>query len=164
MTIKHYINLSNGWICGCDVPSPHGITRIQSTACEQKRWASILDTLGADLLYNLAQGNACVIHDRSEKERETRACWQGLSWIRYATHRAWNPGLPPPSEKSRGGMALNRYWERVYQDLPNSTKHLLKYYRKYYTGGAVRLYSCYRTQVGLAIFRKKHQNQGVDTL
>ena len=139
--ILHFRNLSRGFLCGCSIPASR-VIRLQSTACEQKRWGPIIHEVGADLLFSMAMGHECVIHDRSEKDRETRACWQGLSWLRYATNRAWSE-KEPPQEFSRGGMVLNPYWEGEFRGLDRPTRRLLRYYGKYYTGGAIKLESCY---------------------
>lgn len=149
MAYVHFRNLSRGFLCGCSPSSAH-IVRIQSTACEQKRWGAILHEVGGDFLYNLAIGNTCVVHDRSERDRETRACWQGLSWIRYATHRAWRDTAPPP-EFSRGGMVITPYWEEQFWGLPRSTRNLLKFYKQFDKGTLIDLYSCYMPG------RRKHE-------
>ncbi len=140
----HFRNLTRGLICECPSWTVHQsrVVRIQSTACEQKRWDAILREVGADFYYCLAKGDAVVVHDRSERNRETRACWQGLSWIRYATHRAWRE-TEPPIEFSRGGMVLNPYWEEQFCQLPRSTRNLLRYYRKFDRGGLIDAQSCY---------------------
>ena len=127
--------------------------RLQSTACEQHRWDAILKELGADLFYNLAIGESCIIHDKSERERETRACWQGLSWVRYACHRTWRVS-EPPMEFSRGGMPLNPYWEEQYKLLSRGTRHLVRYFKKFDKGGMLDMYSCYTPPVVRRIHAK----------
>lgn len=140
MAFQHYRNLSRGNLCGCLAPNARPI-RIQSTACEQKLWGNVLTTLGADMLYELANGTSCIVHDRSERDRETRACWQGLSWIRYACAREWRGKAP--DEFGRGGMNITGYWEEQFRLLPEATHRMLKFYGQYYKGGVVDLYSCY---------------------
>lgn len=149
MPYIHFRNLTNGLICPCPAwqTTNSRVVRIQSTACEQKRWGPIIHEVGADLFYCLAKGDHITVHDRSERQRETRACWQGLSWIRYAAHRAWRD-TPPPSEFSRGwGMLLNPYWEQEFRKLPRTTRNLLAYYKKFDRGWPIDLHSCYIPEV-----------------
>ena len=162
MAIVHYRNLTNGLFCDCPPWTLYKtrVVRLQSTACEQKRWEAILHELGADLYYNLATGESCIIHDKSERERETRACWQGLSWVRYACHRAWREG-EPPMEFSRGGMPLNPYWEEQYRGLSRSGQHLLKYFKKFDVGGMLDVYSCYTPPVVRKIHVEKSTEKAV---
>lgn len=129
--IYHFRNLSRGLLCPCQTTRPH-LIRIQSTRCEQKDWERIIHEVGAELLYTLAKGNIAMVHDVSERDRETRACWQGLSWIRYATFRTWYPDNEKvPDEKSRTGHPLNPYWEEQFKRLSRPTRHLLRYYKQY---------------------------------
>lgn len=141
MAVQHYRNLTNGLKCNCSTPHCRFI-RLQSTACEQKHWDKVLHELGADFYFELARGTTCIVHDKSEKNRETRACWQGLSWIRYACHRAWDGGKPP-TEFSRGNMNISPYWEEQFKRLPTKTRRMLEHYRKYYNGGIINAYSCW---------------------
>lgn len=140
MAIQHYKNLSKGAGCSCIAPNARPI-RIQSTACEQKLWGKLLVEAGADLLYELARGTTCIIHDSSEQDRETRACWQGLSWIRYACSREWRGAAP--REVVRGNLNLTSYWEQQFLSLPASTRRMLAFYGQYHKGHKVRLLSCW---------------------
>lgn len=139
----YFINLSNGLICnsnGCFPDRPLKFVRIQSTWCEQKRWAPILDTLGADFLMALAEGRNVVVHDKSEKNRQTRAGWQGLSWIRYACMHAWYD--VHTREWSRSGVNVSDYWEEQYHKLPRGTRSMLRYFRRYAAPWPFDLRSC----------------------
>ena len=143
--IHHFRNLSRGLLCPCLTPYCH-LIRIQSTRCEQKDWERIIHEAGAELLYTVAKGNIAVVHDVSERDRETRACWQGLSWLRYATFRAWYEAHEAvPEEKSRGGHPLNPYWETQWALLSRPTRHLLRYYKQYARKDAKYVYlrSCW---------------------
>ena len=142
--INHFRNLSRGLLCKCPTPRYH-IMRLQSSHCEQKHWDRILHDVGAELLYTLANGHVAIVHDVSERNRDTRACWQGLSWIRYACHRAWNPdSVLPPSEVSKHGYPLNAYWELEWSQISRSTRHWLEYFDQYYTpGNKIYLRSCW---------------------
>lgn len=152
MPHQHYINLSRGFECGCPPNTGSRIIRIESTACEQKQWDKILKQLGADMFYELARGTSCVVHDKSERDRETRACWQGLSWIRYACGRAWMaaPAMVP-KEFSRNGMEVTPFWEEQFRALPDSTRRMLDFYVKFYRGGMIDLYSCYMPKGGVLL-------------
>lgn len=105
-----YANLTNGLLCA---PPDARITRLQSTHCEQKRWNDVIEYVGVDLLASLARGDEVIVHDRSERDRVPRAIWQGLSWVRYAAHRAWI-GEEPPRELSRGSMDVTSYWAEIW--------------------------------------------------
>lgn len=131
--VRHYLNLSRGLLVN-HLPDGSSVNmiRIQSTWCEQKMWARIIDTLPPDFWISMAVGDCLVVHDVSERPRQTRAVWQGLSWIRYAVGRAW--GLPEQPELSRSGMTVNKHWDHVYRNLPGSVKNVLKYYGNFFKG------------------------------
>lgn len=137
----HFVNLSNGLGCGHQPERPHFL-RIQSTWCEQKRWEDVLMTVGPDLLYHLAtNGEQLIVHDKSEKDRLTRALWQGMKWVVYACERAW--GLEPESVIMRGGHNATGYFEGAYDSLSERTVNYLKYFGKYHdNGGPLRWMPC----------------------
>lgn len=141
---RHYGNLSRGLTAVQHLPFGTYVAavRIPSTWCEQHLWGRVLETLGAHFYFDLAMGREVLVHDRSEKRRETRAMWQGLSWIRYAVNRAW--GLPNGLEFTRNGMFVGDYWEEEWRKLPKRTIALLRYYKDYVTdpNSSVRLYPC----------------------
>lgn len=126
----HYANLTNGLLCG---PATAGLIRIPSTFCEQKMWGRVIYGAGPDMLATLARGYPVVVHDQSERQRNTRAQWQGLSWLRYACSAAW--GLPLPTEYSRSGMNVTGYWEGVYRGfLADSDRAWLGYFKRFADG------------------------------
>lgn len=137
MTV-HYRNLTNGLCCGHN-PLDGRYVRLQSTWCEQKRWADVLTHLSPDLLIHVAFGEDVVVHDRSEKRRLTRACWQGLSWVRFACRRGWD--LEPAVEVSRGGQDMGAYWAVVWDGLDRPAKAWVRYFRRFATGD-VQLSCC----------------------
>jgi hypothetical protein len=109
--------------------------RIQSTHLEQKRFDDVLLTVGADLYYNLAVGAPIVVHDVSERPRVTRALWQGMAWIRYASERLW--GLQQHETTTpvmRNGHNATRYFESVLDALNPRTKTYVGYYSRYWLG------------------------------
>lgn len=127
----HFLNLSNGLACAQHIDGPPHYTRIQSTLCEAKRWDLVLAQAGDDLLYHLATGADVTVHDESERDRQTRAMWQGLEFIRYSAERAW--GLEPRKVWSRNGMNVTAYAAQSYDGVPDRIKDMVRYHRKYVT-------------------------------
>jgi hypothetical protein len=132
-----FVNLSRGLSCSVEQPR---YMRIQSTWCEQKRWADVLWTLPADAYYHLAQGYRCIVHDQSEKPRQTRAQWQGLSLVRFVCGVAWYETAP--AEHSRSGMHISPYWAEQYNGLPERLLTYVARFKEWAVGGPVRLESC----------------------
>ena len=126
---SHYINLTNGILCA---PANASYVRIPSTFCEQKQWGRVVYGAGPDMLSTLAMGYPVVVHDQSERQRLTRAQWQGLSWLRYACSMAW--GLPEPTEYSRNGMNVTSYWRGTWLGLPEPDKTWLGYFKRFAEG------------------------------
>lgn len=119
--MREYANLTNGLACA---PQSALITRLPSTWCEQKLWDQVTTGVGPQMLRDLANGTQVVVHDQSERQRLTRAQWQGLSWLRYACSRAWN--MQVPLEKDHQGMAYE--WSRRYIELKPPTVAWLEYF------------------------------------
>src|ERR1700721_1367744 len=104
---------------------PYRYSRIQSTQCEMKQWDKVvLSSFGPDLWMHLAMGHHLVVHDFSEKpfkhhieiRRETRACWQGMQFIRYVAERVWQ--MPPTSAYGRNREQLmNPQFSYMYDEL-----------------------------------------------
>lgn len=138
-----FVNLSRGLLCG---PSDGRIMRLQSTWCEQREWDRILMTTSPELYFRLAQGHKIVVHDLSEKRRETRAQWQGLSWIRAATSLAWYQVTP--TEFSRNGMNITDYWVKQFGKLDKTTKTYVRRFAEWtdpYTQGVLSPCSCWQS-------------------
>lgn len=147
---RDYINLTRGALCPhLDDLDPIYLAmvryvRIPSTWCEQKRWGDILTSLGADFYMDLARGVDVTVHDVSEKDRETRAMWQGLEWVEYACTRTWYRGDEDRVQwVSRSGMNVRRYWDAAYKSLGDTHLALLRYYGNFIRGRGVNLSSCY---------------------
>ena len=122
-----FINLTNGLRClGRD---PRHYVRIQSTWCEQKQWERVLTTLGADFYMALATGPV-LVHDQSEKDRITRAVWQGLLWIRFACSASWGLMKGPTFTMRNGHDAVDYFWTQ-YHYLSAPAISMLRYYRQY---------------------------------
>jgi len=132
----HYINLTNGLEFIDDLAPPLRFTRIQSTACEQKRWAQIINDLDNDLLVNLALGNECIIYDCGQKGTP-RAIWQGVPWIRYALTRA---GLRRECPcLVRGGVNCMAYFNKIYGEVYPQFAPRLKYFGKFLNTDEIRI-------------------------
>lgn len=157
----HFYNLSNGLACVhpyMEVPELRDMRylRLQSTHCEQKLWTHILRNLGPEFLMAAAT-EMVIVHDQSEKDREPRAMWQGLEWVRYALERNWfsrrllldGSRKQPPMNVAkwsygRNGMLLSRYWEEQYRRLPKSVVNEIRYYRKFVEVERPLIFSCHR--------------------
>lgn len=140
MSTIHVANLSNGLLC------PHienignlRYSRIQSTHCEQKRWAQVVSGAGPDILMNLALGHTLIVHDKSERRNETRACWQGLAFVRFACETQW--GLPVTPVLEARGPSMEGYFREVLRRIGEPTIRLLDYYSRF-NHGAIDLRSC----------------------
>jgi len=84
-----FINLTNGIEYLPEIGPIDGFVRIQSTACEQKRWWRIIRDLDYTFLLAVASGIAVTVYDTSQKKNVPRALYQGIEWIRYALSRRW---------------------------------------------------------------------------
>jgi len=88
MTVSHFINLSNGAEYLPTIPVD-GFVRIQSTACEQKRWWYIISELDYNFLLHVALGNKVFVYDTSSKKKVSRALFQGLEWVKFVLNKVW---------------------------------------------------------------------------
>jgi len=131
-----FVNLTNGIqaISGHSL-NGYSFVRIQSTACEQKRWAFILDDLDANLLIHLALGHDCRIYDYGQRGIP-RALWQGCEWVRYALERRWYGKTITPIVR---GHNVSGYFNEQYNLLPKTTLNRLDYFGKFATGSTVQL-------------------------
>jgi hypothetical protein len=134
MKTVHYINLTNGIEAlrrHKDAIDSFRFMRLQSTACEQKRWSFILDTLPDDLYMNLVLGNRCIVYDYSPltSNRPPRALWQGLEFVRYVVTKEWfGCNLSSPFSDTRKMIS---YFKEQYNKLPRPTLRRIKYYKKF---------------------------------
>lgn len=143
MEAVHFANLTRGLMCGSGAT---GFCRIQSTHCEQKQWRDIIYGAGPHLLLTLATHDVpIIVHDMSEKDRETRAMWQGLTFLTYACQRAWKLPLTPAIMRRRHGMDVTHYFKERYNKLTSSTIQYLDYYRQFMPEGktSLSLVSCW---------------------
>jgi hypothetical protein len=161
------VNLTNGLHCHhidnaylAYPVSKFRYSRIQSTQCELKQWDKVIMTsFGPDLWMHLAMGNHLVVHDMSEKpwkrdesiRRETRACWQGMQFIRYVAERAWTDGPYTSAYGRNREQLMNPQFSYMYDDLHHTTKRWVGYFGKHrnpFTNPAVQLTSCWREDNG----------------
>lgn len=105
-----FINLSSGvaWLATDDGPKDWSFVRIQSTACEQKRWGFIIEDLSYEFLIHAAMGNVCRIWDTSARKKVSRAIYQGLPWVKYAVERVWFSRRSPALVR---GFDASEYFE-----------------------------------------------------
>jgi hypothetical protein len=138
----HYLNLSNGIYLLNRVPfgEPWHFLRLQSTACEQKRWGPILDDIDYGLLVPLAAGAECIVYDCGARKPLARALWQGIAWVRFACETRWTGASSPVL--GRGGESMRQQFGLAYQGLPASTLGRLDYAGRFYAGGPIRLLVC----------------------
>jgi hypothetical protein len=162
------VNLTRGVFCPhLDRKHPaypignYRYSRIQSTQCEMKQWDAVVLSLGADLWMHLALGHRLVVHDYSEKpykhddgmKRETRACWQGLQFIRYVAERMWMMPLTSAYGRNRQQL-MNPQFSYFFDDLKGTTKNYVRYWRNHRdqlgNRAPVQLVSCWREDGQLA--------------
>ena len=128
--MKTFLNLTNGLEA---LPCQYdGLVRIQSTACEQKRWREILEDLDYTFLMAAAVGPVMVVD--AGKKGLTRAQWQGTSWIQYVLNRYW---LGLDTKAYARGNHVTDYWREQYDLIINMPKNLV--YVKQFVAVAVVL-------------------------
>jgi len=137
--IKHYINLTNGIEAIPEIKEDYHFIRIQSTACEQKRWNFLIQDLDNDLLMNLALGHTCIVYDYSKKG-VSRALWQGVEFIRYVLNLYWLGEEITPF--MRNLQEVRDYFYSEYSKLDNRTFKKLDYFVKFLLTNKIQLLSC----------------------
>lgn len=133
---KIYLNLTNGIEALNIYPSlprfQYGFIRIQSTACEQKRWNNILLDLDYDFLFNLAIGTTCFIYDFGARKTTPRAVYQGVEFVKYVLNRYWY-NLNEKVYVKRGKTPINvtDYFDEEYKKLDKHVFKKLDYFKPY---------------------------------
>lgn len=111
--------------------------RIQSTYLEHGLFELTLKELDNNLLMKLAIGKDCVILDctsRKLKNNTSRACWQGVEWIKYCLERIWfYRNIKCPS-------GMHDHFNKKFNKLSRCTLKKLKYYRKFLLTDKVKLW------------------------
>lgn len=124
---KYYYNLTNGLEFEQFI-EPYSFIRIQSTACEQKKWNFIIQDLDNDFLFNVSIGTTCIICDLSEKKEETRALYQGLEWITFVLTKRWLAKKYMPMVRDNDTF---NYFDYYYHQLAPQTKRKLDYFKRF---------------------------------
>ena len=137
MSVINYVNLSNG-IEALPYLQRDSVRfmRLQSTSCEQKHWAEILDGLPDGFLLDVAAGCRVIVHDRSCSNRAgglSRAQWQGIEWVRYALARS---GLGATTDAGHV-QACQGYWRECWASMPRSTVGRLRWFSRWVRGDYV---------------------------
>lgn len=142
---KLYLNLTNGIELLENLNSlDFNFVRIQSTACEQKRWDFILQELDYNFLMHLALGESVIVVDYSAKKAQTRAVYQGLEFIKYTLNRYWLDKDYTPNVK---GFNCQEYFKSVYDKLDKRTFKKLEYFKKFLKTNEIKLKGlCFKTE------------------
>lgn len=132
--VRHFINLSNG----IEAIGEYGLSiddirfiRIQSTACEQKRWKEIINDLSPDFLISVSIGHHVRVYDYGAKKDIPRAIWQGIEWVKYVLFKRWAGEKYQPIGRAK---SMAGYFEEQYFKLDRRTKKKLDYYGKFFQG------------------------------
>jgi len=135
----HFINLTNGIQAIKEyrlIGKDYRFIRLQSTACEQRRWDDIIKGISDDLLLNLALGNKCIIYDYGAGKQVPRSIWQGVEWIKFALNKRWfHSEYKPQGRMSNSGQ----YFNEVYRGLSARARSKLRYYKKYLNTSTIDL-------------------------
>ena len=143
-----YLNLTNGIeALECLKPAnlnASNLVRIQSTACEQKRWDFILQDLDYSFLMSIALGENVTVIDFSAKKENTRAVYQGLEFIKYVLNKYWLNKEYTPNVK---GFNCSEYFKSVYDSLDKRTFKKLEYFKKFLKTNEINLKGlCFKTE------------------
>jgi hypothetical protein len=138
MTLK-IINLSTGLEFLPQV-KPDGYSRLQSSHLEAKAWQKFLDSVDANILYNLAQGAHVVIYDCGSRRDDgcSRVIWQGVPLIKYVCERAWGLQGTPAMVKHYNAAQL---FDDIYKRLD---KQKVRYFCKHLQTASVNLTGAYK--------------------
>lgn len=128
MATKYFVNLTNGIEAIPQIEGEYAFIRIQSTACEQKRWDFLLQDLDYNFLMALALGHHVVIYDFGANKPVPRAIYQGVEFIKYVLNRRW---FGRETKAIVRGNDATRYFAQVYEQLEERTKRKLDYFRKF---------------------------------
>jgi hypothetical protein len=124
--VRNWINLTNGLQAIRDYGlTEYNVMRLQSTHCEQKRWADVLASVPDEFLFRLAMGDECRVYDYGARKAVPRAVWQGLEWVRYAVTRRWTGEVVVLTGRAR---TMGRYFAEQYAGLTDREKSRLDYF------------------------------------
>ena len=92
MKTKHFINLTNGLEIlentSIDVDK-FNFMYIASTTLERNNYLKLLTDLDHNFLFNLAIGNEVIFYDFGTNRKNSKTCYLGINFIRYALTRFW---------------------------------------------------------------------------
>lgn len=134
--VRHFVNLTNGIEAIPSITEPYAFVRIQSTACEQKRWDFVLQELDYTFLLALASGEICIIYDYGANKAVPRALYQGVEWIRYALYRRWLGVEITPFVR---GHQVLRYFRECYEGLNTRTFAKIDYVYRFLSTNELRI-------------------------
>lgn len=114
--------------------------RIQSTQLEHKQLELVLKDLDNNFLMKLAIGRKCLVFDftsRKKKNNVSRACWQGIAWIKYCLNRIWF------NREIECDYGMHKCFQIHFSKLSKCTLRKIKYYRKFIMTDDIYLdYTC----------------------
>ena len=92
MKTKHFINLTNGLEIinnsSLDIDKLNYMY-IASTTLERNDYIKLLTDLDHNFLFNLAIGNEVIFYDFGTNRKNSKTCYLGINFIRYALTRFW---------------------------------------------------------------------------
>ncbi|GMH40515.1 hypothetical protein BSKO_08419 [Bryopsis sp. KO-2023] len=144
----HFVNLTNGLEMVPileELGLPYSFIRLQSTACEQDLVETMMQTMDANFLMNLAVGRCCLIYDFGSRmvTGQPSSFWKGLEFVRFITRRYF---LARPSEAFLKGRRVTKKFDYDVNNFSEKTKNLMRYYKKYVPDGMqdIQLYGFFR--------------------
>jgi len=130
----HWINLTNGLEALPKIPEDQlqqvRFMRIQSTWCEQKQWARVLDSVPDEFLLLVARAHCCRVYDAGAHKTTPRAVWQGLEWVKYCLDRRWHHREYRPQGRACSSI---KYFDQQYRALARGPLKRLDYYQAFLT-------------------------------
>lgn len=131
---KHFINLTNGIEYIPELKNvDYSFIRIQSTACEQKRWNFIIQDMDNNFFMCLALGYKCHIYDCGARKIIPRSFYQGIEFIKFALEKNWfnRSNKVVIKRSNRIERDCTNYFNEIYKGLSRNTLNKLKYFRKF---------------------------------
>lgn len=105
-----------------------GWLRLQSTLLDQKHYDMFLLSVPADMLMKLALREDITVLDASRHDRGSRACWQGLAFLKFVCGRLWGFQVPV---NPKWGKDFEERWKK----LDKRTKKWIGYYKVVWNRG-----------------------------
>lgn len=139
----NYVNLTNG-IEALPKLQNYRFIRIQSTACEQHNWDCLIANLDSDFMMNLVLGNECQVYDFGSRGGEiSRACWQGLEFVKWILNYRW---LGKRTKTKGKACDMSGYFYEVWKGLGKKSRRKIDYFKKFLMTDEIKLtYVCEKT-------------------